>query len=205
MRREIDFICISFVCALILLPAIPFPYDGSRRRMMILISQKTDEKILLAIQRWRVPPLTWTLRCFTWTGKGAFWVFVATAINVANHFVLIVNPYFAKAFYAPLIVWAINWVVKRKVRRDRPPVANKNIIPLTQTPPCYSFPSSHAGSTFSFFFILVWWKFPEAVWFGCWAAVVSFSRMYLGVHYLTDVIGGILIGLIASGITYLIF
>lgn len=172
---------------------------------MFFLSQAKDEEILLTLQRFRIRPLNGIMKFFTWTGKGYVWVFVATTINTINHFALIVNPYFPKAFFAPLFVWAINWVIKRKVKRDRPPVANAGIIGLTKTPPCYSFPSSHAGSTFSFFFILLWWKFSEAEWIAYWATIVSFSRMYLGVHYLTDVIAGILVGLLASGIVFLIF
>lgn len=31
--------------------------------------------------------------------------------------------------------------------------------------------------------------------------MVSFSRMYLGVHYLTDIIGGLFLGLLSAAIT----
>ncbi|MES2529124.1 MAG: phosphatase PAP2 family protein [Bdellovibrionota bacterium] len=167
--------------------------------------QSLDEKILLTIQRFRFKPFTWLMILFTWTGAGKFWWSVALILNGINYFAMIINPYALRAFFAPLLVWAINWFLKRKFKRDRPCTRRKDILALVKMPPCDSFPSSHAGSTFSFFFILLWWEFPEAQWFGVWAAIVSFSRMYLGVHYLSDILGGILVGLISSGIIYFIF
>lgn len=166
--------------------------------------QKFDEKILLTIQKFRTPPLTWVMTFFTWTGMGKFWWVVALSANLINHFRLSFPPDFLNAFYAPLIVWAINYVLKKVIKRPRPAVKNPAIKALAKAP-CFSFPSSHAGSTFAFFFVLLWWDFPKVVPFGFWALIVSFSRMYLGVHYLTDIIGGILIGLLASGIIYFIF
>lgn len=166
--------------------------------------QALDEKILLTIQRHRNRVLTWILTFFTWTGTGRVWWVVALSTNLINRFRLSFPPDFLNAFYAPLLVWAINYVLKKVVKRPRPGVKNPEIIALAKAP-CFSFPSSHAGSTFAFFFILFWWDFPKAMPFGIWALIVSFSRMYLGVHYLTDIIGGILIGLLASGIIYLVF
>ncbi len=166
--------------------------------------QELDEKFLLSIQKIRNPFLNWIFICFTWSATGGVWWVVALSVNLINRFRLSFPPDFLNAFFAPLLVWGINFVLKKLIRRPRPAAANKDIIPLAKAP-CFSFPSSHAGSTFAFFFILLWWDFPKAMPFCFWALIVSFSRMYLGVHFLTDIIGGILIGLLASGIIYLVF
>lgn len=161
--------------------------------------------LIRGIQSKAKAPLTWILIAFTITGYGKFWWAMALGFNAVNLWTPVIPQQFLRAFFSPLVVWMINGVVKRTVRRMRPATASPDIIALVRTPPCFSFPSSHAGSTFAFYFILLWWNFPGAHYFGVWAAIVSFSRMYLGVHYLTDVLGGIFVGLIASLIVYSVF
>ncbi|MDP2907206.1 MAG: phosphatase PAP2 family protein [Nanoarchaeota archaeon] len=68
----------------------------------------------------------------------------------------------------------------------------------------YSFPSLHTSIVFSLIPIL-FKDFPKLKWF--WLALallISFSRIYIGVHYLSDVLAGCLIGLlIGNGIIFL--
>lgn len=63
----------------------------------------------------------------------------------------------------------------------------------------YSFPSSHASNhfTLAFYFSSLFglrrkWIIPAFV---LWASAISFSQIYVGVHYPLDVLGGLLIGL----------
>ena len=87
-------------------------------------------------------------------------------------------------------------ILKGVFQRDRPPFSNIY--------DSYSFPSGHALSSTVFFGLLAWsfgLDFPaRRKVFGGMAAAsavgVGCSRIYLGVHWPTDVIGGIVMGIL---------
>ena len=91
-------------------------------------------------------------------------------------------------------------VIKNLVKRDRPcevlPNVNRRITPSDQ----FSFPSGHTAAAFAMA-TLVGFHFPILTLpVIAWALLVGFSRIYLGVHYPTDILAGILIG-VTSGVS----
>lgn len=58
----------------------------------------------------------------------------------------------------------------------------------------FSFPSTHAVLAFAFAYILSREEPRFAKWFYLLAVFISLSRIYLGVHYPLDIIGGALVG-----------
>ncbi len=68
----------------------------------------------------------------------------------------------------------------------------------------YGFVSSHASNTFSFalFTALALKKRWYGIFIFLWAALVSYSRIYLGQHYPGDLIGGALLGLLLGWMVY---
>jgi undecaprenyl-diphosphatase len=87
-------------------------------------------------------------------------------------------------------------ILKPVFKRVRPSAALADTEPLFGVRHSYSFPSTHASNFFAAapVFSTV---FPEGtvLAYVC-AAVVSFSRIYVGDHYPTDVLGGAVLGLI---------
>jgi undecaprenyl-diphosphatase len=86
-------------------------------------------------------------------------------------------------------------VLKPIFRRVRPSKELADTLPLFGVRNSYSFPSTHAVNFFAAAPVLSA-VFPQATVFAyAAAAVVSFSRIYVGDHYPFDVLGGALLGL----------
>lgn len=95
-----------------------------------------------------------------------------------------------------------NGIVKPLVGRIRPyTLKGLDIYPLVSPPSDPSFPSGHTAASFASAFALLFKKHPlHKAWIPAMvlAALIAFSRLYLYVHFPTDVLGGIVIGLIVG-------
>lgn len=87
-------------------------------------------------------------------------------------------------------------VIKHIVRRKRPVVYEEEL--LINKPITYSFPSGHTASSFAALAVLVQMNGKLGIIVSPIATLIAFSRLYLKVHYLTDVIFGIILGTICG-------
>ena len=81
----------------------------------------------------------------------------------------------------------------------------KYVFPdIVYKPSSYSFPSGHTASAFAAAVALLWHNRKLGIPTVIFAAIMGFSRIYVQVHYCTDVIGGIVAGTICALIAVLI-
>lgn len=97
-----------------------------------------------------------------------------------------------------------NVILKPFVARIRPCDVNTAVQLLIERPIDYSFPSGHTASSFAAASALYFSRkklwIPAAVL----AGMIGFSRLYLYVHYPTDVLAGALIGIMMGWIGYVL-
>ncbi len=120
---------------------------------------------------------------------GWFWIFTAIllALNSKTRTVGI-----AAIAALALSTFISNVILKNAVMRPRPFEVLPQLLPLITSASGYSFPSGHTtaafASAFTYYRLLPkWFGIPALLL----ATLIAFSRLYLGVHYPGDIIGGI--------------
>ena len=160
--------------------------------------QNLDGEILLQIQQHlRTDMLTPFMKFVTFLGNGGwFWILCAV--------VLLAIPKTRKTGYAAVLslifgVIVTNLLLKNIVARPRPFAEIEALIPLIAKPTDFSFPSGHTTASFAVALVMLR-MLPKKIGIPAvvLAALVAFSRLYLGVHYPTDVLTGFVIALVGS-------
>lgn len=172
---------------------------------MIQYFNLMDGRTLLFIQNhMRNPIFTPFFRIVTTLGnKGFLWLIIILG--------LLAFKKSRMTGVVALITFAIcylvnNIMLKNMIARPRPYDILTNLQVLIKKPSDFSFPSGHAASSFAiagvfYFYGNKKWGIIAFIL----AALISFSRLYLGVHYPSDVICGALSGLIISLFTSRLF
>lgn len=181
---------LSTVPGIILLITINGPLQAQSK------IQQFDDHVLERLELTRTP------------GQTAFWRTVSDANNYVNVGIpatllvagIIKNDTDMKqnALYIAtnaVSTELLNLLIKKLVKRPRPFVTNMQLHPVYM-PTSYSFPSGHTSSAFSSGVSLSrayprWYIVVPSL---MWASAVGYSRMYLGVHYPSDVGTGALLG-----------
>lgn len=157
-------------------------------------TQKFDEGVRAAINQHASPALTSVMRFITFFGSTIF--ILALGICVVVVFIWIKWRHAALLFTITMAgALVLNGTLKLLFHRARPEAYFGIIAPTS-----YSFPSGHALYSFCFYGTLAVITsarlHSRAIRFVIWAAAVSLillvgmSRIYLGVHYPSDVLAG---------------
>jgi undecaprenyl-diphosphatase len=122
---------------------------------------------------------------------GILWLLLAVAVSGFSWS----RPWlWTRVGAAILLAEAMSGALKEGIERDRPPVSRPEPEPLLETPTTFSFPSGHATVSFACATVLAL-AVPRLRWpLFALAALVAWSRVYVGVHYPGDVLAGAVLG-----------
>ena len=128
----------------------------------------------------------------SWLGtQGFVWLAIAAVLAVLWR-----RPWlFFDVALADVAGQLISLGLKQGIGRERPNVAYPEPRPLVHAPHDGSFPSGHATVSFACATVLSFYAPRAAPAFYLLAAAIAWSRVYVGVHYPLDVLGGAALGL----------
>ena len=160
-----------------------------------------EHDILFFIQEYlRADWLDGFMKAVTFLGNGG-WFFIMLGI------VLAVYPKTRTYGFLVLAALAVDAVIlnlglKNMVHRARPYDQFADLIPLVGRLGDFSFPSGHSGCAFATAGVLCLALPGEKKVFG-WgmlvlAVIIALSRLYVGVHFPTDVLAGAMIGFLSA-------
>ena len=183
-------------------------FFGLTTAVLAGVADTWDRTLMLALAAGREPWLTWWMKLLSVAGSGLIEIPLALLLILG----LVLRKRKAEAWWyaaAALSGWALSGLAKLAVHRPRP-----HVIPrLTHGAGWFSYPSGHSMLAPIIFGlgIIVWaapWPSPALrraalVLAALFALGIGFSRVYLGVHYPSDVVGGLLLGTAWSALALL--
>ena len=189
---------IEFLVVLLLLLALVI-FILAAREVFILKNFVFDDDVFAALRPYITPARTRFMNFITFFGKHD--ALIPLNILLIGYFLYRKKRWFAIRITAlALSSLLLKFILKFYFQRARPD------IPVLEKVDGYSFPSGHAliGVVFYGLVIFViwhevkqkWLKIVLTIFFVLFILLISFSRIYLRVHYASDVIAGIAVGFI---------
>jgi undecaprenyl-diphosphatase len=146
--------------------------------------------------------LSFAMPWISHTGNGYYYPAVPAVL-------LLVDSQKALTFFlSGLLAFAIELplykLLKNGIKRHRPCEALSGIHGRVLPSDRFSFPSGHTAAAFVMATLLSYFFPMLSMPLFCWALLVGFSRIYLGVHYPTDILAGLVIGFLSALIALII-
>lgn len=152
------------------------------------------------LQSIRHPILDWILIIFTKLGDiGIIWILVSL--------VLFSTKKYRKVGLTSLLALLIGAIftdltIKGWIARERPfthlDASRLKDVLIIKKPSSLSFPSGHTTSSFAAGIVLAYYFRKYSVPILLFAATIAFSRMYLYVHFPTDIAAGLIVGTVSA-------
>ena len=134
-------------------------------------------------------------------GQGLVWLVIALVLAV-----LWKRPWIlGQVAIATVVAELVSYALRQAIGRSRPPTVFAEPKPLVGVPHSGAFPSGHATISFACATTLTFFVPRAAPLFFLLAAAIGWSRVYVGVHYPLDVLGGSFLGvLVATALRWLV-
>lgn len=162
-----------------------------------------DSLIYKEVSRYIVPKLTDIMILISFLGSAECLIVIALIITVAFYYNEKYTFFSAMIAVNLILSSIINVGMKYIIHRDRP-----NIMKLIEIGG-FSYPSGHSMVSMSFYGFLIFlclknyktrWKYLIMAILSILILFIGLSRIYLGVHYASDVAGGFDLGILWLGI-----
>ena len=162
-----------------------------------------DIYILDLIQNLKTPFLDVFFRTYSALGNhGEIWILLIVLLFLKRK-TRKIAIYAAIALLIELV--SVELIIKPIVARSRPYMVVAHYELISKQPIGYSFPSGHSASSFAIAYLLYLDNLKHKYLYLILASIMAFSRLYLTVHYPSDVLAGIIWGILVAKFTYKIY
>jgi undecaprenyl-diphosphatase len=162
----------------------------------------SDLRLSDRLRGWRPP--RWFRVCMVWAtrlGDGWLWLAIAAALAAGG------GPHtraLAAGALAAGVASAVLVVLKRRFRRQRPcELAPHPLFRHVRPPDRYSFPSGHTMNAFAIATVLGLQYPALSPPLGLAATAIAASRFVMGLHFASDVLAGVALGVAIGSICFL--